>query len=65
VLTDVTQITEIDLTQITLDEEAGRALVSTSNQVSTPVKWHGTQNKGMQSREHSRECSGVLSRSLE
>jgi len=34
------------LSYLTLKEEAGRALMSTSNQSSTPVKWHSTHNKG-------------------
>jgi len=38
---------QIDITQITLDEEAGRALRSTSNQSSTPFKWHSANNTGM------------------
>jgi len=35
----------IDNTQVTLNEEAERALTSTSNQSSNPVKWHSTHCK--------------------
>ena len=35
-----------DNTQMNLNEEAGRALKSASNQSGNPVKWHSTQKQG-------------------
>jgi len=41
------EIIKIGISEITLNEEAGRELMFTSNQSSTPVKWHSTHNTGL------------------
>jgi len=38
----VYEIINIDISEITVNEEAGRELMCTSNQSSTPVKWHSS-----------------------
>jgi len=36
------EMIKIDISEITVNEEAGRELMCTSNQSSTPVKWHSS-----------------------
>jgi len=52
--TPLPRITQITLNHDTLNDQVGRALMSTSNQSSTPEKWHSTQDKWCNRLQHSK-----------